>query len=86
MTGGFYTSLGAPPWGGPGRPLGSSTPGVFPGQKTDRHGKKSLRTQGRWTNKRGQCGVGTGPGVPHVTSVLLRAPYILEGALGLINY
>lgn len=38
-------------------------------------------------DSRGQCGVGTGPGVPHVTSVSARgSPYTLEGALGLLNY
>lgn len=30
--------------------------------------------------------MGTGPGVPHVTSVCWGPPYILEGTLGLINY
>lgn len=35
---------------------------------------------------RGQCEVGTGPGVPHVTSVCSGPPYTLEGALDLINY
>lgn len=61
-------------------------PGVFPGHKTDRHGKgvQELTEDGRTREK---SGVGTGPGVPHVTSVSAQGlPTILEGALGLINY